>query len=171
MLYVAAAAAERIRPVFAGHGAFESFDELGAYTTRATGQRFEIGGVFRPTMLALAESVRWIMDDVTLDWAHVRIAEMAAYCRQALEGIEGVDIITPAGRQAGLVNFTYPGWEPAAVVEELADRRIIIRGIGRPVGLRVSTGFYNTEEEVDRLVAALRELQGVEPHAPRLTLH
>jgi len=170
-LYVARSASGQIAPTIAGGFSFESFDELGAYALHTDARRFETGGVFRAGIAGLNESLRWITEEVTLEWAYARIAALAEYCRRALEGLEGVDLITPAGRQAGLVNFTFPGWEPMAVMEEMADREIVIRGVDRPAGLRVSTGFYNTEQEVDRLVAALREVQRLEPHPPRVTFH
>lgn len=170
-LYISARAIDSFGPSFVGGFSFESFDELGAYQFRADARRFETGSVFRPAVYGLDASVRWITDEVTLPWAFERIVELAAYCRRALEAIDGVTITTPPGRQAGLICFTFPDWEPEAVVEELADRNIVVRSIGRPAGLRVSTGFYNTEEEIDRLAAVLRELQGQEPRAPRVRFH
>ena len=170
-LYVAAAAMDRVGPTFTGGFSFESFDELGVYAFQPDARRFEVGSVYRPALAAMNESTRWIAEEVTLPWAYGRIQEVAAYCRRALEGLEGIDIMTPPGPQAGLVTITFPGWEGMAVSEEMADRGIVIRPITRPAGVRVATGFYNTEEEIDRLVTALREVQTLEPHEPRVTLH
>ena len=170
-MYVAAGKLDAFGPSFAGYASFETFDELGSYTAHPDARRFELGSVYRPAIAGFKESVDWIVNEVTLDWSTERIATLAAYCRQRLEGIEGVEIVTPAGRQAGLVNFTFPGWETLAVVEELADRGILIRNIGRPACLRVSNGFYNTEEEIDSLAAALVEIAQLTPHAPRMSFH
>jgi L-cysteine/cystine lyase len=170
-MYVASGSMDAFGPSFAGYSSFEKFDELGSYTAHADARRFELGSVYRPAIAGFKQSVDWIVNEVTLDWATERIASLAAYCRQRLEGLEGIEIVTPAGRQAGLVNFTFPGWEPMAVVEELADRGILIRSIGRPACLRVSNGFYNTEEEIDSLAAALREIGQQAPRPPRISFH
>lgn len=170
-MYVAAGKTDSFGPSFAGYSSFEKFDELGSYTPHADARRFELGSVYRPAIEGFKQSVDWIVNEVTLDWATERIATLAAYCRRRLEGIEGVEIVTPPGRQAGLVNFTFPGWDTMAVVEELADRGILIRNIGRPPCLRVSNGFYNTEEEVDSLAAALVEISQQTPRPPRMSFH
>jgi L-cysteine/cystine lyase len=170
-LFVSEAAAEKFGASFAGGHTFEHFDELGGFALHADGRRFETGTTYRPGMLGLAASVQWLQDEVSLDWATERIATLAQYLRDALRRVEGVDVLTPPGRQAGLTTFTFPEWEPMAVVEELADRGIVIRSIGRPACLRVSTGFYNTEDEIDRLVDALREVQALAPRPPRITFH
>ncbi len=48
--------------------------------------------------------------------------------------------------------------DPEAAVAHLADARIIVDA--RPGHVRVSPHFYNTEDEVDRVVAELREWRG-----------
>ena len=45
------------------------------------------------------------------------------------------------------------------IVTLLRDKyNIFIRNIPSTKSLRISTGFYNTQEEIDKLVAALKEL-------------
>lgn len=168
-LFVADVAADKFGASFAGGHTFEMHDETGGFAIHADARRFETGTTYRPGMLALDASVRWLQDEVGVDWATERIAALAAHLRAALERVEGIEVLTPAGRQAGLTTFTFPGWEPRAAVEELADRGFVIRSIPRPACLRVSTGFYNTEDEIDRLIVALREIQNVAPHPPRVT--
>lgn len=170
-MYVAAASMDRFGASFSGYSSFEHFDELGSYAPQPDARRFELGSVYRPAIGGLKESVEWILNEVTLDWAFERIRTLASYCRKGLESIEGVEIITPRGDQAGLINFTFPAWDPQAVVEELADRGLLIRSVSRPACLRVSNGFYNTEEEIDSLVAALKELSQQSPHAPKMSFH
>ncbi len=47
---------------------------------------------------------------------------------------------------------------PAELTEALAAKNILIRHTPLPLLNRVSTGFYNTEEDVDRLADAIREI-------------
>ena len=68
-------------------------------------------------------------------------------------------MLTPRPGGSGLVAFKIEGRDDAEVVRYLRDKHnIYIRNIPTMQSLRVSTGFYNTGEEIDQLVAALREL-------------
>jgi L-cysteine/cystine lyase len=58
---------------------------------------------------------------------------------------------------AGLVSFKIDCMQPADLVLKLAERRIIIRHIGYPICARASTGFYNSEEDIDTLADAIAE--------------
>jgi selenocysteine lyase/cysteine desulfurase len=78
-----------------------------------------------------------------------------------LAGLPGVRILTP-GTPAGLVSFTLEGQEPEVLVNGLAARSvpIRIRWIKLLRCLRISTGFYNTSEDLLALREALVELAG-----------
>ena len=86
-----------------------------------------------------------------------RIEYLAEYARNALRKLPGVTILTPSGPQAGLLTFTMDELDPAKAMAKLARDGIILRFIRHPYTLRISTGFYNTEEDIDRLVAALQD--------------
>jgi len=70
--------------------------------------------------------------------------------------VPGVTVVTPA-ESAGLVTFQVES-DPERVVRALAQQRIIVRTVPHPRSLRLSAGFFNTEEELERLAAALRTL-------------
>ena len=112
-----------------------------------------------PQILGLATSVEFILDTVGLDWAYRRIAQLGRYAWDRLAAIDGVNVITPKECMAGLVSFTVDGIEPPDVVERLAEYGVIIRHLNTPTCSRVSTGFYNNEEDIDRLAAALEEIR------------
>ena len=68
-------------------------------------------------------------------------------------------MLTPRPGESGLVSFKLEGRDDAEVVTALREKHdILIRNIPSTKALRISTGFYNTEEEIDTLVKALREL-------------
>jgi L-cysteine/cystine lyase len=60
---------------------------------------------------------------------------------------------------AGLVHFTMDGITPTDLTARLAERGILIRDTHHPLANRISTGFYNTEEEIARLVDAIAEIR------------
>ena len=69
-------------------------------------------------------------------------------------------MLTPGPGESGLVAFKLEGRDATEVVMYLRDNHnIYIRNIPSMNSLRISTGFYNTEEEIDKLVEALQETQ------------
>jgi len=66
-----------------------------------------------------------------------------------------VEVLTPPDRMAGLVTFTVRDCDPQQLVEKLLERNVIVRWITHPYSVRLSAGFYNTEDDIERLVEAL----------------
>jgi L-cysteine/cystine lyase len=122
-------------------------------------QRYEAASLYPPAMKAFTTSLDWIIRDIGLEWIYQRIAALGQYCYQALSAIEGVTIHSPRDHMAGLLHFTLEGMAPADVTSQLRERDIIIRDTPQPAANRVSLGFYNTHEEIDRLAGAIAELR------------
>jgi L-cysteine/cystine lyase len=165
--FISERAIERLYQTFVGASSMQygAIEHRGGYVLPQHGaNRYEVGGVNQPALAGYAESVSWISQELGFDWVHKRIAELGQYAWDKLSNVDGVDVITPKDRMAGLLSFTVEGVEPPALVERLAQDNVIIRNIGFPVCSRMSTSFYNTEEDVDKAVAAIdnarRELAG-----------
>ena len=82
-------------------------------------------------------------------------------------------LLTPRDRMAGLVTFQIGGWEPEPAMEELAARTFcIIRTLPLVNALRISVGFWTSEDELDRFVDGVRLLAAHAPESlpPRRTL-
>lgn len=121
--------------------------------------RYEAASLYTPAIKALATSLDWLIEDIGLKWLYQRIAALGQYGYRALSAVEGVSVLSPREHLAGLIHFTLEGQAPAEVTSKLGERGIIIRDTPQPAVNRVSLGFYNTEEEVDRLAGALAELR------------
>jgi selenocysteine lyase/cysteine desulfurase len=68
-------------------------------------------------------------------------------------------VVTPRDRMATLVTFRIAGWSPAQAVEELGARAFaILRDLPAIDALRISVGFWTTEEELDRFAEAVELL-------------
>lgn len=126
-------------------------------------QRYEAASHYPPAISAFAASLNWLIQDIGLDWVYQRISALGQYCYQALSAVEGVTILSPRDRLAGLVHFTLDGIAPPDVSARLRERSIIIRDTPDPAANRVSVGFYNTEAEIDQLASALSELRAQPP--------
>lgn len=89
-------------------------------------------------------------------------AHVLALSGRVWEGLQqqGWELLTPhePERRAGNVCFTAPNLE--AITHSLAERGILVWGsYGRVGRIRVSTHLYNTEEDVERFLAAMREIK------------
>ena len=122
-------------------------------------QRFEVGGRQTAALAGQAAVLNWLESVVGHQWMYERIAALSAYAFHALSEIPGLSMLTPRPGESGLVAFRLEGKDDAEVVKALNEQHnILIRNIPSTHALRISTGFYNTEEEIDTLVRALQEI-------------
>lgn len=122
-------------------------------------QRFEFSGRQPASLAGQAAVLKWLEETVGYEWIYARISSLSAYANSALKAVPGLSILTPAPGASGLISFTLEGRDEKEVVQQLSEKyNIFIRSIPSLKSLRVSTGFYNTEEEIDTLVQALKEV-------------
>jgi L-cysteine/cystine lyase len=168
-LYVRPDRLADLQPTFVGYSSFERQDWQGHYLPMPGAARFHTATVYRPGIIGQLTALNWLQETVELAWAYQRIAYLAARCRDLLEGLQGVHVITPLQRQAGLINFVPLGWSPrqmSGLVMALLDRGYLIRSIPHPpYCLRISTGFFNTDQELIGLRDALGDLLDAGPNA------
>ena len=92
-----------------------------------------------------------------------RLKYLQQYWTSQLREHPGVVINTPAdiNRHGGIGNVGIEGFDPVELADTLfREYRIFTVGIDRPGvrGLRVTPNLYTTTDELDALVAAIREL-------------
>ena len=118
----------------------------GSFVPRAGAERFDTGWIGGSALAGLSAAL-----DVAPDWRFDRAAERAAHCRQALA--ERFEVLTKPD-QAGLVTFR-PGGDAPELVVKLREQGVIVRDIpGRDL-IRVSCGYWTSEQDVERLLAGL----------------
>jgi L-cysteine/cystine lyase len=172
-LWVAPDAMERMRPAFAGHFSFASSDSQGTATWHADARRFESSDYHRPSIAGFARAVSWLSMYVGLEYVHRRGAAMARRGAEALAAIDGVELLTPRHQMATLVTFRIRGWDAQAALDELAGRAsVIARTIVSLDAIRISIGFFTSEEELDRCLEGVRLIAAHTPETlpPRRTL-
>lgn len=117
-------------------------------------QVMETGCPNFPAIFTLGASIEFLhrlgMDNVV-----ARVRHLVSYLIAALDeaGIEVASTREPA-RQSSIVSVRLS--DPTGVAQQLQERGIFVSAKG--LGLRVSVYIYNSEEDIDRLVAALKEL-------------
>jgi L-cysteine/cystine lyase len=146
------------RPTYLRYGAF---DPAGFVVPPAGAVRYEMGGLYHPVLRGQEAGLRWLIDEVGLDWLWDRIASLGRRCWHGLSETMGVTVTTPPDRMAGIVCFNADGWPAKELAEALVARGYAIRHVDQrpcPLTVRVSTGWWNTEAEIDAFVASVAEL-------------
>ncbi len=129
------------------------------YALNDSALRFELGGRQTAAIAGQTAVLDWLEQTVGHEWLFERISSLNAYACQALQTIPGLTMLTPQPGASGLVSFTLAGQDVTTVVEQLREKHnILTRSIPSMKSLRISTGFYNTEEEIDTVVKALRQM-------------
>jgi selenocysteine lyase/cysteine desulfurase len=129
--------AGELQPVFRG------------YNNEPPSRSVHYGHMNYPGIYALRASLEFLR---TIGWQeiHAQVDRLALRAIASLRS-RGFDVITPDRAHAGIVSIQHPA--ASSLVNVLADQSIFVEDRG-PV-LRASPHFYNTEDDIDRFVAAL----------------
>ena len=163
-LWVRAELVESSLPSFAGHFAWASYDTRGVHVVHSDARRFQASNYHRPSVVGMARAIGWLQMSVGLGWAHERGTRLARWAADELASIEGVQLLTPRDRMATLVSFRIRGWDPEAALDELVARVFAIaRTLPLLDALRISVGFFTTEDELERFLGCVRLLAAHTP--------
>lgn len=158
-LWVRRGLADESVPASSGFLAYPSFHPVTGGTRFPGARRFEATNFHRPSLVGFARTCGWLSMYVGLPWALERAGRLAASAADRLAAIPGVTLVTPRARMGTLVSFRVAGWPALRVVEELGDRVFaIVRDLPAIEAVRMSVGFWNTEEELDRFAGAVELL-------------
>jgi len=137
---------DSIRVALPTYWSREAHDPDGAFEPRAGAGRFDTGPIPVPSLAGLETALRLAPESRFADARAV-----ADRCRELLA--ERFDVVTPPD-EATLVSFR-PRSDAAETVSALYDADVVVRDIPETGLVRVSCGYWTTEEHVDRLLAAL----------------
>lgn len=139
------------------------------YEPVETAARFEDWEFSYAAVLGAAAAARYALA-VGTDAIAERTPALGAALRRALEEIDGVRVLDRGRERCAIVTFTVAGRSAEVVKSELGRRGINSSVSYREYALydfidkdvdacvRLSPHYYNSEEEVDTVVAAVREL-------------
>jgi selenocysteine lyase/cysteine desulfurase len=149
---------ERTRPLMIGWMNVVDAQDFGNYdyTLRADAGRFECGSHNVPGLLALKTSLE-LLKGIGIDQIAQRLKILTDRLILGLM-MKGYQVLSPRGNfdWSGIVSFVSPRLNHQEIILRLRkdqQTEIALRE-GR---LRASPHFYNTEQQMDRLVAALPE--------------
>jgi L-cysteine/cystine lyase len=157
-LYARRDSISSFQPTYVGYPSFKH--EEGKHgELMETAQRFELGDRQTAAIAGQAAVLRWLEEEIGFPWIFERIASLSAYAYDALQELPGLTMLTPRAGESGLISFKLDGKDDVEAVTTLREKHnIYLRNIPENHALRISTGFYNTQEEIDTLVRALHDL-------------
>ena len=163
-LVAAPAILDRLVPASAGWFSFERGDSRGSAVWWSDARRFEASNYHRPSIVGMARSLGWLSMYVGLDYVYRTGMARARTMSRRLAAIDGVTVLTPSDRMATLVTFRIAGWTAQAALDELGARVFAIaRTIAGLDAIRLSVGFFNTDEELERLARVVETLAAHTP--------
>jgi L-cysteine/cystine lyase len=163
-LVVAPSAQERLLPATGGSYAFERSDSAGEAIWWPDARRFQSSNYHRPSVVGMARSLGWLSMYVGLDYIYRTGMARALATARRLAAIPGVTVLTPTERMATLVTFRISGWSAEAALDELGARVFLIaRTLPGLDALRISVGFFNSDEELERLARGVELLAAHTP--------
>ena len=130
--------------------------------------KFEAGTPDYIGSTALAEALRYVQN-IGLDKIAAHENELLTYCTEKLLEIEGMRIIGTAKEKSSVISFLVGNIHPYDLGMLLDKLGIAVRtghhcaqplidSLGIPGTVRASFAFYNTKEEIDTFVAALKRV-------------
>jgi L-cysteine/cystine lyase len=157
-LYVRLDSLNLIRPTHVGYSSMKS-EEGKDWNLHPSARCFELGGRQTAAVAGQQAALQWLETFVGHAWLFERISSLNTYAHQALKDIPGLTLFTPRPGASGLLAFKLEGRDDHEVVTQLQEKHdIYIRNIPSMGLLRVSTGFYNNEADIDAIAQALRML-------------
>jgi L-cysteine/cystine lyase len=157
-LWVRRGFADATVPARAGYATYATFD-FDAPMLYPGARRFEVTGLHRPSVVGFARGLGWLTMYVGVPWAQERSLRLARGAADRLAAIPGVTVVTPRPAQGTLVSFRIRGWTAAQALAEVTPRaRAILRDVKSIDALRLSVGFWNTEDELDRTADVVEQV-------------
>lgn len=164
-LYCSPRIREQLEPPFLDlHAA--TWTSSDTYQVRADARRFENWETCYAGKLGLGVAVDYALD-LGLDTIEDRVTQLATALRARLRDLPGVRVHDRGVRQCAIVTFTVDGHDSHAIARALQADGINVsvsvadyaRWDFEPRALtsvvRASVHYYNTDDEIDRLVSAL----------------
>ena len=168
-LYAGERALDVLEPPFIDlHSA--DWTKVDDYEWLPTARRFENWETYYAGKAGLGAAVDYALS-VGIEVTSARLTELGARLRTGLEALDRVEVHDKGARRGGIVTFTVDGVDATAVQAQLTARRINtststperarldLEPRGVPTVIRASAHYYNSEAEIDDVIAAVDEVR------------
>lgn len=155
LFYVSRRAMERVKPTMVGWLSVNNPEDYLNYDQpyAPTARRFESGALNTAGVVGLGAAIELFLQ-IGVEKIESYLLDLGDYlCEQALDRSYQVASSRRDGEKSAVICLRHEKYSPHQLYHLLNDRRIITTPrLGR---LRVSPHFYNTREDIDRLIEAL----------------
>jgi len=155
LLYVRREVQEQVEPAELGWTNFANYNDFGNrdLTLRPEAGRYECGTLNTIGCFGLRAAVEFLLE-VGIEAIGAAVQALGDQIAEAVraKGYEVLGVRTPA-TGAGIVSFRKAGLDSTALVSYLKSKGIVVAA--RQGWVRASPHFYNTPEQIERLVAEL----------------
>jgi len=135
--------------------------------------KFEAGTPNIAGVIGMAAAMDYL-DSIGMDVTREREEILLDYAHTEVEAIPGLSIVGTASKKVGVLSFVLAGHHPYDIGYALDQAGIAVRTghhctmplmdyLGIPGTVRASFGLYNTKEDVNALVARLKEISVKSP--------
>ena len=170
VLYIKKERVEKVQPVFLGGGMIKNVS-LSGYELADPPERFEAGTPHIAGAVGLAAAVSYV-ENVGLSAIQDHEQELAHYTMDELSEIDQITWYGPYTPHAGVISFNVEGLHCHDVASILDTHKIMARSghhcalpimnrLGLQGTVRVSYHCYNTQEEVEHMIAVLKEMKSL----------
>ncbi len=145
---------------WAGSHSHATMDYEGGYTLLPSAARYEFGTRALADFAGFGRAVAW-MEDIGLERIHDRIQSLVRHAIQAVERTSGLAVSSPTTRldRSGVFVLRLPeGCDATALYNDLRNNEgILASPVRHPRDFRLSIHFFNTRDEIDAAMEAIRE--------------
>ncbi|WP_257349824.1 aminotransferase class V-fold PLP-dependent enzyme [Pseudalkalibacillus decolorationis] len=170
IIYVRQELIKDVTPIMIGWGGADWDFKKNEYSFPSTAKRFEPGCLVIPSILGLGAAIDYA-NEIGIESIYNRVKELTVYMVEHLKMVPGVTIYGPENieNRISITPFNVEGLSPDHITEYLEEHGIIIEAgtfmantimerykINKMA--RFSPHYFNTEDEIDRAVALIKEL-------------
>ena len=150
-----------IQPSRIGFGFSSNFNTEGRFDAVTNSiDKFSMSTTSAPLRAGYNAAVAKILDqDMTK--IEKRNLELTSILKHALTSVKGVNVLSPldGAECSALTTFKMDGVDSNKATSKLwKNDKIVVRAIESQKAIRVSTAFFNTEDEIQKLVDAIKQL-------------
>lgn len=158
-LYVRKDRIPKLAISFAGNESAKKFDREGNASYHAGARKFEMCD-FNPALIAGWLKALGLIEEIGSRNTEAAIRKNTNYLKRRLTHVSGIRVVTPSEwkKSGGLVAIEMKGKRAKTVFNALLKKGIVARYTPRPSYLRISVNYFNTREELDRLVDVLEHI-------------
>ena len=158
-LYVRKDRLPKLAISFAGNESAIKFDREGRAAYHKTAKKFQMCD-FNAALISGWLKALDLIEELGLQNIEDAIRKNVKYLKERLTRIGGIRMITSKkwSKSAGIVAIEIEGKKSRAVFNTLLKNGIVVRYTPHPSYVRISVNYFNTHEELDRLLEALESI-------------